>query len=163
MMWKRKPVAEPDTGFLFTPCIFPYQVANLLCNEFITSKTFLLDFVNNKMFENHLYVAWHVWRENVMLWRVPYSSVTSQHRLCMTIHAAGYMYMWNRNRKINLNTNIYIPYVVFLLYATKKRHCCYNIITTISHVISSEGIHGTEKYVWSGLLLLLNIPWNPSR
>ena len=29
----------------------------------------------------------------------------------------------------------------------EKRHCCYNIITTISHVISSEGIHGTEKYV----------------
>ena len=40
----------------------------------------------------------------------------------------------------------------------EKRRCCYNIITTISHVISSEGIHGTEKYVWSGLLLLLKIP-----
>ena len=40
----------------------------------------------------------------------------------------------------------------------EKRHCCYNIITTISHVISSERIHGTEKYVWSGLLLLLKIP-----
>ena len=40
----------------------------------------------------------------------------------------------------------------------EKRHCCYNIITTISHVISSEGIHGTEKYVWSGLLLFLKIP-----
>ena len=31
---------------------FPYQVANLLCNEFITSKTFLFDFVNNKTFVN---------------------------------------------------------------------------------------------------------------
>ena len=40
----------------------------------------------------------------------------------------------------------------------EKRHCWYNIITTISHVISSEGIHGTEKYVWSRLLLLLKIP-----
>ena len=40
----------------------------------------------------------------------------------------------------------------------EKRSCCYNIITTISHVISSEGVHGTEKYVRSGLLLLLEIP-----
>ena len=32
---------------------FPYQVANLLCNEFITSKTFLLDLVNNKTFVNN--------------------------------------------------------------------------------------------------------------
>ena len=40
----------------------------------------------------------------------------------------------------------------------EKRHCCYNVITTISHVISSEGIHGMEKYVWTGLLLLLKIP-----
>ena len=29
----------------------------------------------------------------------------------------------------------------------ENRRCCYNIITTISHVISSEGIHGTEKCV----------------
>ena len=45
--------AEPDTGFLFTPCIFPHQVANLLCNEFITSKTFLLEFANYKTFINN--------------------------------------------------------------------------------------------------------------
>ena len=28
-----------------------------------------------------------------------------------------------------------------------RRRCCYNIITTISDVISSEGIHETEKCV----------------
>ena len=64
--------AEPDTGFLFTPCIFPYQVANLLCNEFITSKTFLLEFANYKTFiNNKAFVGplTHVWRENVTLWR----------------------------------------------------------------------------------------------
>ena len=48
---KKKSVS--DTGFLFTPCIFPYQVANLLCNEFITSKTFLLEFANYKTFMNN--------------------------------------------------------------------------------------------------------------
>ena len=32
---------------------FPYQVANLLCNEFITSKTLLLAFVTNKTFVNN--------------------------------------------------------------------------------------------------------------
>ena len=32
--------------------IFLYQVADLLCYEFITSKTFLLDFVNNRTYVN---------------------------------------------------------------------------------------------------------------
>ena len=54
---KRKPVsggAEPSpNGFSFYTMYFPYQVANLLCNEFITSKTFLVDFVNNKTFMNN--------------------------------------------------------------------------------------------------------------
>ena len=30
-----------------------FQVANLLCNKFIMSKTFLLDFVNNKTLVNN--------------------------------------------------------------------------------------------------------------
>ena len=43
--------ASHDTVFFHT-MYFPYQVANLLCNEFITSKTFLVDHVNNKTFVN---------------------------------------------------------------------------------------------------------------
>ena len=44
--------------------------------------------------------------------------------------------------------NVYLHSIrCFPSLRNEKRHCCYNIITTISHVISSEGIHGTEKYV----------------
>ena len=56
------------------------------------------------------------------------------------------------------NAYIFTFHTLFSLFTQRKRHCCYNIITTISHVISSEGIHGTEKYVWSGLLLLMKMP-----
>ena len=41
---------------------FPYQVANLLCNEFITSKTFLLDFENDKTFVNYKTFVGHLTR-----------------------------------------------------------------------------------------------------
>ena len=44
----------------------------------------------------------------------------------------------------------------FNFYVLKSLY--YLLITTIIHVISSEGIHWTEKYVWSGRLLLLKIP-----
>ena len=55
---KRKPVsgeAEPSPIRVFFShhVFFPYQVANLLCNEFITSKTFLLEFANYKTFINN--------------------------------------------------------------------------------------------------------------
>ena len=60
---------------------------------------------------------------------------------------------------VNCTMIIYLHSIrCFPSLRNEKRHCCYNIITTISHVISSERIHGTEKYVWSGLLLLLKIP-----
>ena len=68
----------------------------------------------------------------------------------------GYcLYSLSNSRYSNSKTK-YLHFIrCFPSLRNEKRHCCYNIITTISHVISSEGIHGTEKYVWSGLLMLL--------
>ena len=40
-------------GFSFHTMHFLYQVANLLSKEFIMSKTFLVDFVNNNTFANN--------------------------------------------------------------------------------------------------------------
>ena len=45
MVWKENPYrvrrSRGRYGFSFHTMYFSYQVANLLCNEFITSKTFL--------------------------------------------------------------------------------------------------------------------------
>ena len=42
-------------------------------------------------------------------------------------------------------TTIFTFHTLFSFFTQRKRRCCYNIITAISHVISSEGIHRTEK------------------
>ena len=50
------------------------------------------------------------------------------------------------------------PIRCFPSLRNEKRRCCYNIITTISLVISREGIHWTYKCFWSELLLFWKIP-----
>ena len=79
-----------------------------------------------------------------------------------------YLYIMTRDVRCYIYISWQVMWDVIFIYLhsircfpslrNEKGHCCYNFITTISHVISSEGIHGTEKYVWSGLLLLLKIP-----
>ena len=133
---------------------FPYQVANLLFNEFITSKTFLLDFVNSKMFVNKQLETFvdsltcMAGKCDVMIWGLLLCDVTAISRQrCVILVAATCM--WNHSKKAVWTLTL-IMHLLFYEKSLKIKTCISNNFTVKSSVTdrkSSRKINSNEFIV----------------
>ena len=136
---KENPYRVRRSVFSFHTMNFPYQVTNLLCNEFITSNTFLLDFVNNRTFVNNKTSVGRLKRMagNVILWRAAFSCMTSQQYLSNVIPVRFcYLYVKSQQKGC-LSTNTRVSRSFPFRILERARYLRYALDATVNNRCNS--------------------------